>query len=754
MKQIDAAAHVRGESVFVDDVPDVRGTLHVAVLDSVEAHARIVRLDTSRAAAAPGVVAVLTAADVPGENQVGGILPDEPLLAEDEVDFCGQPVALVVAETAEAAHAARALVEVEYEPLEVVTEPREAARRGLLIQPPRHLEAGDVDAAWRACAHVVEGRCRSGGQEHLYLETQCAYALPEEDGRLRVLSSTQGPTAVQRGLARVLGIDMHRIEVDVRRLGGGFGGKEDQATTWAALAALACVRTGRPARLTLDRHDDLRMTGRRHPYEVDFRIGLDAELKVLAFEATYYQDAGAAADLSPAVLERTMLHVTGAYRVPNVRVTLYSCRTNLPPNTAFRGFGGPQGLFAMEAALAEAARHVGVETLELQRRNLLREGDAFPFGQLAEGCNARPSLEALDAWCDLARMREEVRAFNAAHRFHKRGMAVMPICFGISFTKRTLNQAGALVHVYSDGSVAVSTGAVEMGQGVTTKLQQIAARGLGVAPARVRVESANTLRVANTSPTAASSAADLNGMALARACAELRGRLLACAAQQLGAAPGEVDLVDDRVVRNGEGAGLDWPQLVARAYLQRVDLSARAHYATPGLDYDTETQRGRPFAYHVYGAAVLVVKLDCLRGTYVVEQVLAMHDFGESLNPHIDLGQAEGGIVQGLGWMTMEEVVYDPAGRLRSNSLSTYKVPDIHSMPARLEVRFLEGASSDRAIYRSKAIGEPPLLYGIGAYFALRDAVLAFDPEARFPIDAPMTPEKALLALHDRGARA
>lgn len=749
MKQSDARAHVRGESVFVDDVPLARGTLFVAALGSTEAHARLTALDTSEALAQEGVRAVLTAADVPGENQIGGIIADEPLLAEGAVHYCGQPIALVVATSAQVAHEARALIDVTYEALPVVTSAREAAKAGSLIIPPRRLRTGDPDVAFSTCAHVVQGSSRSGGQEHLYLETQGAYVLPDEDGRLRVLSSTQGPTAVQRGIARVLGIPMHRIEVDVRRLGGGFGGKEDQATTWGALAALAAHCTGKPAKLVLDREDDLRMTGRRHPYDVDFRLGLSEDLKFVAFEATYYQNAGAAADLSPAVLERTMFHATNAYRVPHVDLTMLSCRTNLPPNTAFRGFGGPQGMFAMEAAITAAAEQLGVDRLTLQRANLLEEGDSFPYGQVAEGCNAVASLEALDQWCDLKQMRAAVSAHNAAHPHSKRGMAVMPICFGISFTKKLLNQAGALVHIYSDGSVAVSTGAVEMGQGVNTKLAQVAARTLGIDVARIRVESTNTLRVANTSPTAASAAADLNGHALRLACEALSARVTAVAARKLGV--GDVSRIairDDRVLQDGAPVALSWEALIADAYVQRTNLSAHGYYATPGLDYDATREHGSPFAYHVYGTAVFVVTVDCLRGTYAFDQVLAMHDFGESLNPLVDQGQAEGGLVQGIGWMTMEEVVYDDAGVLRSNSLSTYKVPDVYSTPERFEVRFLKGASTEQAIYRSKAIGEPPLLYGIGAYFAIRDAILAFRPDAELSIDAPMTPEKVLLALH------
>lgn len=736
MKSIDSWSHLRGESIYVDDIPLREGTLHGAVFASPVAHGTLRGIDATAALAVPGVVAVLTAADIPGENQIGGIVPDESLLADGAVHFCGEPVALVLAASDTIAREAAALVRADIAPLPPVLDPREAARRGALLVPPKSFVLGDVDAAWPQCAHIFTGRADSGGQEHLYIETQGAYAYGVEAGGIRIHSSTQGPTAVQRTAARVLGVPMHRIEVDVGRLGGGFGGKEDQATPWAVLAALGAWRTGRPVKIILHRMDDMRMTGKRHPYTSDYKIGLTADLRILAYEATFYQDGGAAADLSPAVLERTLFHHTNAYFVPNTRATAYSCRTNTVPHTAFRGFGGPQGMFVIEAAIAHAAEALGVESAAIQQQNLLRENDEFPYGQRAEGCRARASWEALETR-GVPALRRDVAEFNARSATSKKGLALMPVCFGISFTKTLMNQANALVHVYQDGSVGVSTGAVEMGQGVNTKMVQVAARALGVDPLRVRMETTNTTRCANTSPSAASASADLNGKAVEHACRTIRARLAAFATVRGdGALP--VTFQD----------GGEWNRLVRDAYFARIALSEHAHYATPGVSFDWTTAKGTPFAYHVYGTAAIVARVDVMVGRYEIEAVHVVHDYGNSMNLLVDRGQAEGGIVQGIGWMTMEELVFDGEGRLRSNALSTYKVPDVYSAPRVLDVHALDAEGPATAISGSKAVGEPPLMYGIGAYFAIRAAVRAAHPGAVLPFSAPITPEKVLLALH------
>ncbi len=747
MKNIDSITHLRGESVYLDDIPLQHGTLYAVAFDSPIAHGRISSLKLEAAAAMPGVVRIFTAADIPGQNQIGGIVADEELLASEQVHFCGMPVALVVATTEEHARQAVKKIELQIDPLPVITDPREAQAKGELIVPPRTFRIGDTAGAWPECAHIFEGRTDTNGQEHLYIETQGAYTLPAENGVIRIYSSTQGPTAVQRTAARVLGIPMHCIEVDVTRLGGGFGGKEDQATTWALLCALATYHLRKPVKYSLHRMEDMRMTGKRHPYSADFRIGLSDDLRIIAYEATFYQNAGAAADLSPAVMERTLFHCTNTYFIPHVTATAYSCRTHLPPNTAFRGFGGPQGMFVIEAAIAKAAEELGLHASDIQQRNLLRTGDEFPYGQKADS-EAHECWQKADELFNIGKIRQDIAAFNAANPVYKKGMAVMPICFGISFTKTLMNQGRALVHVYTDGSIAVSTGAVEMGQGVNTKMLQVASTVFSVNPGRVRINSTNTYRIANTSPSAASATADLNGRATEMACQAILQRMKTVAANAMQATADNIAISDEWVHVNGQRSDWDWNRLVAETYSRRVSLSEHAHYTPASLHYDASKEKGHPFAYHVYGTSITIVTIDCLRGTYGTDAVKVVHDAGKSMNLPVDIGQCEGGIVQGIGWMTMEEVVYDKEGRLRSNALSTYKVPDIYSVPKEIDIHFLETTKDNAAVFRSKAVGEPPLMYGIGAYFALRNAIKAFNPSGHLAWDAPMTPEKVLLGLY------
>ncbi len=749
MKNIDAYTHLRGESVYLDDLPLIRGTLFGASFGSPVAHGVISALDTSEAEALPGVVRIFTCKDITGENQIGGIVPDEPLLAGDQVHFCGMPVAFVVADSVDAARAAVKKINVTIEPLPIITDPREAQAQGELIIPPRTFQLGNTTDSWSQCTHVFGGRADTNGQEHLYIETQGAYAVPQEHNHIKIYSSTQGPTAVQRAVSRVLGLPMHLVEVEVNRLGGGFGGKEDQANTWAALCALAAHHLKRPVKYSLHRMEDIAMTGKRHPYSADFKIGLNDELKIMAYEVTFYQNAGAAADLSPAVMERTLFHCTNSYLIPNVKATAYSCRTHLPPNTAFRGFGGPQGMFMIEAAITKAAEALGIPASVIQEKNLLQTGDEFPYGQKAQS-------EAPECWhkaneiYDLPAMRKEAEAFNASNKWHKKGLACMPICFGISFTKTLMNQARSLVHVYTDGSVGITTGAVEMGQGVNTKILQVAAQVFSIQPDKIKIHTTNTFKIANTSPSAASATADLNGKATLMACNAIAGRLKKMIAEELSVDVAAITLKDEYVWVNGERTDRDWKSLVMAAHIKRIGLSEHAHYATPEIHFDATKEKGHPFAYHVYGTAIVGVTVDCIRGTYTVDTVKVVHDFGASMNMAVDLGQIEGGIVQGIGWMTMEEVVYDDKGKLRSNALSTYKVPDIYSVPKEIAVDFLQTPHDNLAIFRSKAVGEPPLMYGIGAYFALRNAVRAFNATGEFPFSAPMTPEKVLMALYEK----
>ena len=747
MKNIDSYTHLRGESVYLDDIPMTNGTLFAAVFDSEVAHGKIKSLDTSEAAVMTGVVQIFTAADIPGENQIGGIIPDEELLANTHVHFCGMPIALVVATSDEVARAAIKKIKVEIDPLPIITDPREAKEKGELIIPPRTFQLGDTTNAWSKCDYILEGQTETNGQEHLYIETQGAYALPQENGAIRIYSSTQGPTAVQRTVARVLNLPMNQVEVDTTRLGGGFGGKEDQATTWAVLCALAAYHLKKPVKYSLHRMEDMRMTGKRHPYSSDFKIGLNKELKILAYEATFYQNAGAAADLSPAVMERTLFHCNNTYFIPNVKATAYSCRTNLPPNTAFRGFGGPQGMFVIEAAIAKAAEALNISASVIQQKNLLKTGDEFPYGQIAAS-EANECWNKADEQFNIKELQKEIDDFNASNKNYKKGLALMPICFGISFTKTLMNQARSLVHVYTDGSVAVSTGAVEMGQGVNTKMLQVAASIFSINPSKIKINTTNTYRIANTSPTAASATADLNGKATKIACATILERLKSVAAEELNVAVESIEIQDEFIFAAGKKTDWDWKRLVMAAYVKRINLSEHAHYTPPGIHFDATIEKGHPFAYHVYGTSITTVTVDCIRGIYEIDAVKVVHDFGKSMNTMIDIGQCEGGIVQGIGWMTIEEIIYDKEGKLRSNALSTYKVPDIYSVPKEITIQSLTTEKNNLAIFRSKAVGEPPLMYGIGAYFALRNAVKAFNPTTVIPFDAPMTPEKVLMSLY------
>jgi xanthine dehydrogenase large subunit len=744
---IDAPLHVRGDSEYVDDVAPPAGMLHAAVVGSPVALGDLQRIDKTAALALPGVIAVLTAEDIPGDNQIGPLIQDELLLAVGSVHYIGQPVALVLAEDQALARKAAALVKVETIARRPIVNPREAFAAGELIAPPRTFAIGDVDAAWETCDVIVEGSADIAGQEHLYLETQRARAIVQEGGRITITTSTQSPYAGQKTIAKVLGVDAHMIEVDVRRLGGGFGGKEDQATPWACMAALGAWYTGLPVELVLNRIDDLKMTGKRHPYMADFKLGLKQDGTFVAYEVKFFQNAGAVADLSTAVLERTLLHATNAYAMPHARIFAASCRTNLHPHTAFRGFGGPQAMFVMECAITEAAEALGVTREVLQEKNLLEDGDTLPYGQRVELSRLRPSWEEAQRKWDMAAWRAEIEAFNKTSVSHKRGFAAMPICFGISFTKTFLNQASALVHVYPDGSVSVSTGGVEMGQGVNTKMAEVACATFGIPRERIRVESTNTTRVANMSPSAASATADLNGYATQIACDQIRGRLLELMATQRGVSAERLGFADGQLVQDGQPTGTTWSEVASQAYFNRVALSAHAFWATPDIWFDAGKEQGRPFAYHVYGTALTQVTLDVLRGTYEIDSVRLVHDLSRPLNRIVDLGQIEGGLAQGLGWMTLEELTYREDGRLTSHALSTYKAPDAYFMPPDLQIHFLEDDNPVGPL-GSKAVGEPPLMYGIGVWFALYDAIKAFRSDRKPPYHAPMTPERALMGLH------
>ena len=749
MKHIDAVSHTRGESQYVDDMPQPAEMLYAAVFSSPVMHGKIMALHVQDACSMDGIVAVLTSKDIPGENQIGPIIQDEELLASAEVCYVGQPVALVIGTSPEIARKGVRKITIDVEQLPAITDPKEAFSKGNIIGSPRTFILGDVEATWQKCDLVLEGVCDIGGQEHVYLETQRARAIPLEENNLCIYSATQGPSAVQRHAAKVLGLPGHSIEVDVKRLGGGFGGKEDQATPWACMAALAAWHTKKPVELVLGRADDIKMTGKRHPYKSDFKIGVTKEGKILAYEANHYQNSGATADLSPAVLERTLFHGTNSYFIPNVKIFGVCCRTNLPSNTAFRGFGGPQGMFVIESAIAKVAEKLDIPREEIQTKNLLKENDLFPYGQRVRNCRSLLTWNKAVEKYKLSEIRKRVEDYNKTHFEIKKGMAVMPICFGISFTTTYMNQASALVHVYTDGSISVSTGGVEMGQGLKSNIASIAAKGFGIRDIRIKIESTNTTRVANMSPSAASATTVLNGNATLMAIGQVLDRLKSMVAKELGVQDkGRITIVNEKVLCDGRETDWTWDRLVQTAHLNRIDLSAHGFFATPEIYFDKIKEKGHPFAYHIFGTAIIEVTLDCLRGTYDIDSVKIVHDLGRPLSELVDRGQIEGGLAQGLGWMTIEDLSFNEKGQLLSGALATYKVPDVYFMPDDIELTFLEDEGNTLGPYGNKAVGEPPLMYGIGVFFAIRCAMRAFRPQKEFALASPLTPERVLLQLY------
>jgi xanthine dehydrogenase large subunit len=730
-----AHLHVRGEAAYIDDLPEVAGTLHAAIGLSPLAHGRLLGIELDRLRAQPGVVAVFTAADIPGANDCGPIVHDDPILAEDTLQYRGQPVYLVVATQRELARRAAAMAAdvIRAEALPPVLTAREAHARQQYVVPPMHLSRGDPAAALAAAPHRQQGSFSLGGQEQFYLEGQISYALPQEDSTLHLHCSTQHPTEMQHLVAHALGWAMHQVRVSCRRMGGGFGGKESQSAVFACLAGLAAVALRRPVKLRVDRDDDFLITGRRHGFEFDWDVGFDDEGRILAVEADLIANAGCTADLSAPVMTRALCHFDNTYWLPQVSLHGYCARTHTQSNTAFRGFGGPQGAFAVEMILDDIARALGRDPLAVRRANFYgtRERNVTPYGQVVEDNIIHPLVAQLEGSAGWAARRAAVDAFNAASPVLKKGLGWMPLKFGISFNVAHFNQAGALVHVYTDGSVLVNHGGTEMGQGLNTKVAQVVAHELGVPLERVRVTATDTHKIANTSATAASTGSDLNGKAAQAAACTIRERL----ARFVAAQP--------------QHAALPWPALVQAAYAARVQLWSDGFYATPGLHWDRERLQGRPFFYFAYGAALSEVLVDTLTGEHRVLRADVLHDVGRSLNPALDIGQIEGAFVQGQGWLTMEELVWHPqTGLLATHAPSTYKIPTANDGPPVFEVALYEADNPADSIHRSKAVGEPPILLPFSVFLAIRDAVASVGPPGcRPPLRAPATPEAVMDAL-------
>ncbi|AHE52054.1 xanthine dehydrogenase molybdopterin binding subunit [Sphingomonas sanxanigenens] len=748
LRHDSAGAHVAGTARYVDDMPEAPGTLHLAFGLSTQAHARIEAIDLDAVRAAPGVVAIFTAADIPGVNDVSPFAGDDRLFAEGSALYVGQPLFAVVATSTKAARVAARLAKVDYTPLPALLTIAAARAAGSLIEPSQRMGRGDVPAALDAAPHRLAGRIAMGGQEHFYLEGQAALALPGEDGQVHVLSSTQHPSEIQHLIAKVLGRSHADVTVEVRRMGGAFGGKETQAAAFAVACALAATRTGRPVKVRADRDDDMVMTGKRHAFEIDYDVGFDDAGRIAGIRLELASRCGATTDLSPAINDRAMFHSDNSYYFPAVEILSHRLKTNTVSDTAFRGFGGPQGMVGIERVMDAIAARLGRDPLAVRQANLYGPGrDVTPYGMTVED-NVAPELIAeLAEAADYTARAEAVAAFNAGHRILKKGLALTPVKFGISFTTTHLNQAGALVLVYADGSIQINHGGTEMGQGLMVKVAQIVAEVFQVPVERVRVTSTRTDKVPNTSATAASSGADLNGMAAFNAAQTVRERLAAFAAEKFGCDAGSVRFTPDGVVAGDEILPFD--ALCRMAHLGRVSLSATGFYATPRIHYDRATHSGRPFLYFAYGAALSEVVIDTLTGEHKVLAVDILHDVGRSLNPAIDLGQVEGGFIQGMGWLTTEELVFADDGRLLTHAPSTYKIPTASDRPARMTIRLWErGRNAEATIHRSKAVGEPPLMLAISVLSALTHAVAAAVPGKGLPdLDAPATPERVLMAI-------
>ncbi|MBD3882935.1 xanthine dehydrogenase molybdopterin binding subunit [Phormidium tenue FACHB-886] len=747
-----AKGHVTGKAIYTDEQRPPLGMLSVYPVLSPHARAKITRIDTTGVTAIDGFVTVLTAADVPAINDTGVIIHDEILFPTQEVSYWGQAIVWTVGETETAARLAAEKIVVEYEPLAPVRTIKEAIAVDSFHGQLQRMQRGNPATALEQADQVISGEVEMNGQDHFYLETQTSWVIPDDEGNFQVYASTQHPTETQIVVARILGISTNHVIVTCLRMGGGFGGKESQSNPFAAVAAVAAHKTGRPVRVKLHRHQDMILTGKRHGFLGHYKVGFTAEGKITALEVDLYADGGWSLDLSPPVLLRAMLHVDNAYYIPHIAVQGRIAKTNKVSNTAFRGFGGPQGMVVIEEIIDRVARTLSLPPEVVRERNFYHgtgETNTTHYGQEIYDNRLNRVWAEAKANAGFAQRRVAIARFNQAHAYQKRGIAITPVKFGISFNKTQYNQAGALVLIYTDGSIQLNHGGTEMGQGLHTKLLQVASKALGVKTERFRMMHTSTDKVPNTSATAASSGSDLNGQAIRNACEILKSRLAPVAAKLL-----QLDTPEDLVFetdwiycRTYPKARVAFEAVVKQAYDDRISLSATGFYRTPNIYWNTETNQGRPFYYYAYGAAVSEVEVDGFTGTFKLRRVDIVHDVGESLNPLLDQGQIEGGFVQGMGWLTMEELVWDEQGRLRTYAPSTYKIPTVGEVPEQFNVQFLERAAQDGVIYGSKAVGEPPLMLAISVREAIRDAIAAFGQANSILLASPATPEATLNAI-------
>jgi xanthine dehydrogenase large subunit len=741
-----AAKHVAGEALYIDDLPCPEGTLHAWCVPSPKAHARIVSVDLSAARAAPGVHAVIAAGDVPGRNDVGPIYKGEPFLADGIVEYIGQPVVAIAATSIKAARAAGKLVRIVYEDLPAILTIEEALEKQSFVAKSYVMQQGDAPAAVEAAPHRIKGEFRNGAQDHFYLEGQIALAVPQEADEMTVWSSTQHPTEVQKMVARALDLPASAVTCEVRRMGGGFGGKETQPAIIACIAAVLARKAGRAVKYRLDRDDDFMITGKRHDFLVRYDVGFDGQGRLLALDIVFAARAGHVADLSTSIVDRALFHTTNCYYVPHVRATGHACKTHTQSNTAFRGFGGPQGVLAAEHVVDRVARALGRDPLDVRRLNFFATAprDVTHYGQRVEDFVADRIVAELSGDVGYEARRQAVDAFNAASPILKKGIALSPVMFGVSFTALQFNQAGALVHVYTDGSIALNHAGTEMGQGLHTKICQVVADEFAVPLETVRIAATNTSKVPNTSATAASAGSDLNGKAAQRAAQAIKARIAGFLAGQHRVSESDVRFEAGHVTAGT--TRLTFREAVQLAYNARIQLSATGFYRTPKIHFDRATAKGRPYYYFAYGAAYVEATIDTLTGEYAIERAELLHDAGRSLNPAIDIGQIEGGFIQGMGWLTTEEIVFDAAGRLRTHAPSTYKIPVARDLPRAFRTRLWEGGRNrEETVHRSKAVGEPPLMLATTVFLALQDAASAAAPKAH--LDAPATPERVLMAI-------
>ena len=743
-----AALHVLGQATYTDDIAELKGTLHAALGLSSKAHAKILAIDLAAVRASEGVVAVFTCEDIPGTNDCGPIIHDDPILADGLVMYVGQPIFIVVADTHDHARRAARRALVTYDELPAILTPQAARAAGSYVLPPMHLARGNYQDAFEKAPHTLKGELYVGGQEQFYLEGQISYAIPKEDKGMLVLCSTQHPSEMQHVVAHALGVNSHHIVVECRRMGGGFGGKESQSALWAAASAIAAARLLRPVKLRADRDDDMLVTGKRHCFHYEYEVGYDDGGKILAAKVDMVSRAGYSADLSGPVATRAVCHFDNTYYLSDVDIRAACGKTNTQSNTAFRGFGGPQGAIAIEYIIDEIARNLGCDALDIRRLNFYGRdaNNVTPYGQVVVDNVIHALTAELEASSDYRARRAAIAAYNSSSPVLKKGLALTPVKFGIAFNVTHLNQAGALVHVYVDGSILVNHGGTEMGQGINTKVMQVVAHELGVDMAHVRATATDTSKVANTSATAASTGADLNGKAAQDAARQIRERLSAYAVKLYGGDQAAVVFAADTVHVNGHQ--VPFPVLVQKAYLARVQLWSDGFYATPNLHWDPKTMNGHPFSYYAYGAAVAEVVVDTLTGEWKLLRADALYDAGKSLNPAIDIGQVEGAFIQGMGWLTTEELWWNPAGKLMTHAPSTYKIPGVSDCPEDFRVRLYENSNVEDSIHRSKAVGEPPLLLPFSVFFAIRDAVSSVGGhKVNPPLNAPATSEAILNAI-------